>query len=789
MVEHRTTDSLLPPAGRVCQTLPMASSPPIRSTLARSAWTVASACLCLSCSFVKLTAGGVGAKVAPSKASQNWGSPQRSKLIHGFVERLASDLRSNGLVVATTLDGELAARVAIGRQGYYNLFLPPGTYRLSGYLDRDENGTVEPSELAGQIKEAFTVPESQEVAYFDLDLRLNRSSNDDISDLAQVLETAIPLDFGQPELAATKSFDADVYGSENVKLGSYESTVSFFSHVSPLHHLEELDLTTGRIPMVLVHGINDSPQIFRHLHERIPREVFEPMYFYYPTGARLPAMAKLLHRLFFSGTMLPTFEHSVLLAHSMGGLVARGSLNQLEGVSGESRVDVYGSYVSPYGGVSAAEFGIKTGPVIVPSWIDVSPNGDYLVHLFKPLPTETRFFMMNGNRNKTSDGVIRLESQRRPEALEQASKARIFPDTHVGILADEHALDLMLSWAQEALGTSAESARSQESRLTAAPIVPRHAVAEVSDEEKSRRGYALHVALHQVFLNRAERIYVSLIGATIARLRIEDGKHATVLQVTVGDNVRVDQPQHSAPLLLRPWPQDVSKMAGLAADIAQIAEEELASSNLVAGPPPVPAALQGDSTPGHDPTNDARTPPPPIALSSGFVGSTGISGDGMRLMIPLKFDAYFGYIGSGLEVRKVAQAGWSEYSQASLLYEPWTISGTLRVRFGSGGSLTTASLGVGGGVEFGLAELYPTGTRRVRRSEDNRLDRDYLAIGFAHLQGSLGLRIHQDFYAFCMGELGMRFTNHEFRWGDDATLQLSSHAFASGILGVEVRLP
>jgi len=734
------------------------------------------------CNFFSMTTTGVGAKVAPSKAMENRGSPQKSKLVHGFLERLPSDTETNAWVVLTSLDNNLVASVSVGRQGYYTVFAPPGSYRISVYLDRDGDRVIAPHELAGQSPEPFTVPKGPRVAFFGLDLRLDKNVHAGPSGMVQVLAQKMPLDEGIPEMDAAEELYAPQFGQQNVDLGTFQSTVSFFSHVSPIQYLDEVDLTSDRVPMLMVHGISDSPQIFYEFEQRIPRARFEPLFYFYPTGARLPAMAELFHHLFLSGKVLPTFTRSVIIAHSMGGLVARSSLNELSNRPGESTVCFYGSFVSPYGGVPLAESGITSGPVIVPSWIDMSPERDFLIHLFKPLPPGVVFAMAQGNANGKSDGVIALSSQARPAAVAQAKHVQVFPATHVGIMSDAKALDTMLDWVQESLPALPEGSAPGGDSL-----------ARLDNLELRRRAHALRGALRDRFAPQGVRVFVSLVTPTVARLRLVNSRDSVILHLSVGQGIRLDEQGAHQALLFEPWPQDQSALDAVAERMVQIVGAKLNDDRVSSEGPSIPAALQFQSQPSpksaeKEPDELARWTPPPVVLSSGVGFAINSNGQAPQIQLPLKLDTYFGYWGFGFDARFTVWGALIKSSQTNILFEPLALAAGPRLRFGHRSARLTGQVGVSGGVEMGMATFLAPSAGRISNGDDE-LDRQFKALANVYGSVGLGYRILQDFYGIALADLGVKFPPKQIHLPNDVTLQLSTTGLIRVVLGVEVRLP
>jgi uncharacterized alpha/beta hydrolase family protein len=134
-------------------------------------------------------------------------------------------------------------------------------------------------------------------------------------------------------------------------------------------------------------------------------------------------------------------QSMVVVAHSMGGLVARAAINNLCKKGRPPYLKMYISMSSPYGGVEDANKGLKSAPVVIPSWYDVATESSFLKQIYQQdLPPDIPFHMFFGYRNQSgisSDGVITLRSQLDSRVHLKAVKTYGFDATHVGILNDE----------------------------------------------------------------------------------------------------------------------------------------------------------------------------------------------------------------------------------------------------------------------------------------------------------------------------------------------------------------
>lgn len=196
-----------------------------------------------------------------------------------------------------------------------------------------------------------------------------------------------------------------------------------------------------KTPVLFVHGINGSPRDFASLIASLDQEKFQPWVFYYPSGlglrnlgdGMLGMVSELHHRY--------SFEALHVVAHSMGGLVARSYLAACEQDENCKYLRSFVSISSPFGGDPAAQSGVDYSPVVMPVWNGMAPGSHFLEQLFaRPLPQGIPHFLLFGFHNSSrisassGDGTIPLLSQLRPAAQRQATALHGFDEDHVGIL-------------------------------------------------------------------------------------------------------------------------------------------------------------------------------------------------------------------------------------------------------------------------------------------------------------------------------------------------------------------
>lgn len=213
-----------------------------------------------------------------------------------------------------------------------------------------------------------------------------------------------------------------------------------------VYFLEDYD--TAKTPVLFVHGAAGSPQDWRFAMEKLDRKLYQPWFYVYPSGMRLTKAAsalneaeKLLHARY-------GFKRLHVVAHSMGGLVAREFVILNAFTEHRPEINTLITYSSPWGGHEAAAMGVKYAPEVVPSWIDMKQGSDFLSHLYdQRLKGRVNHHLFYGHHASRSpilppenDGTVSVASQTRKEATADAVEVRGFDEDHVSILSSRAAL-------------------------------------------------------------------------------------------------------------------------------------------------------------------------------------------------------------------------------------------------------------------------------------------------------------------------------------------------------------
>ncbi|MRS02348.1 hypothetical protein EG832_03840, partial [bacterium] len=332
--------------------------------------------------------------------------------------------------------------------GSYFLFLPEGRYQILVFADLNRSMVFERHELISTDgkSETLTVekgrarngivpgavvstnpanPRRSEVV-FDRDVPARKAS----------LQSSF---FPAAEIITLAD---ERFEEENGSLGLYDPSAYFEQVNGFFFMLEEYD--PEKVPLILIHGIRGTPRDWEFIVDKIDRTKFQPWFFYYPSGLKLDTVAEMFYELFLSGKIVKN-DQFVIAAHSQGGLIARSALEMDMKKGAGTMPQLFISFCTPYGGVESAESLGLRAPVIVPSWVDLAVNSDYMKTLYQRdtlAPTKFHLFFGYGNSHlvrlgANDDGVISLKSQLDPRAQNEAVRIHGFNETHSEMLLNK----------------------------------------------------------------------------------------------------------------------------------------------------------------------------------------------------------------------------------------------------------------------------------------------------------------------------------------------------------------
>ncbi len=368
-------------------------------------------------------------------------SPENCYTLMGNLEH-RKDFKRSFLAVAVSdrfQNREIVAkRVILHPALYYALMLPEGDYDLFIFADINGDENFSKDELVGRTPVGRPVSVSRKIAEDNVlvrgpVLRL---------DVDHPQTSDLPVHFqGTMRKSRYASLDDEFFDPRYGTMGLYRP-MEFLAHAQgAFFQLEDYD--PNKTLLLFVHGVEGTPRDWKYLVEGLDRKKFQSWFYYYPSGMPLEKLGNNLARSIMTLNETPGYSiHKlVIVAHSMGGLVARAAIDRLCRDKTPSYLKMYISLSSPYGGIEEAREGMKSAPVMVPCWIDVASDSAFLKKIYAtPLPEDLPFYMFFGYRNKSgisSDGTITLRSQLDSRVYMKAVRTYGFDATHVGILNDE----------------------------------------------------------------------------------------------------------------------------------------------------------------------------------------------------------------------------------------------------------------------------------------------------------------------------------------------------------------
>ncbi len=256
-------------------------------------------------------------------------------------------------------------------------------------------------------------------------------------------------------IGTVTALDDPLFSSRQGRKGLWEPFAFMEDGGSGIHFLQPYD--SSRDPVLFVHGINGSPNDFASIISELDGTRFQPWVVSYPSGLRLTWLSRAIFQFLEVLHLQYRFERMHIVAHSMGGLVSRGTLNLCSANRRCGYLRSYTTLSSPWGGIAWAGAGVKYSPAVIPVWNDLAPEGEFLRTLFdRPLPDELPHYLLfsfrqdSAFRTSSGDGVVPLSSQLRDVAQQQATRIRGFDEGHASILDSAEVIEKLDSILREA---------------------------------------------------------------------------------------------------------------------------------------------------------------------------------------------------------------------------------------------------------------------------------------------------------------------------------------------------
>ncbi|MBO9515690.1 MAG: alpha/beta fold hydrolase [Variovorax sp.] len=335
-------------------------------------------------------------------------------------------------------------------RGVYHLAGAPAHYRILAFEDLDGDMTRQPGEPAADDEgtalgmDAINDPPTEATGLGHIRIAQG-APNAALPVFPAEAYAALVRRRGE-EFGAEAAIGEQRFSPRRVREGMFQPLRFIEEGRAGLFMLEPYD--PKKVPLILVHGIGGSPRDWERVIERLDGTRFQPWVFYYPSGFSIGLSAMMLNNAVDELHFRYRFPTSVVVAHSMGGLVARGALNVALREGREPPVHHVVTISTPWLGQEGARWA-GIGPTRVPgSWLDMTPGSPFLSELtVDRRPPEIRYTLFFGYGGRrwfppgNNDGTVSLRSVLPPEIQSRANFVFGFDADHIGILSSDLMID------------------------------------------------------------------------------------------------------------------------------------------------------------------------------------------------------------------------------------------------------------------------------------------------------------------------------------------------------------
>jgi len=369
-------------------------------------------------------------------------------ILSGVVE---SGYDANQVLVVATAAGSGSTAKEAGREvvafsrlsttSAFALLVPDSRYYwVTAFADLNGNGHWDAGEMGGEVGGEAGLWATAGNDFNSLEIQLDEP--------LEAVETLAATEMGSAA-AAIRVRTGELSTLEDPHLSSeaghqglwqpleYSQAIGF-----GIDFLEPFD--PDRIGVLFVNGTGGSPQDWRAAIENLDRSRFQPWVLVYPSGAPLGEMADATTSVLEALSRSLGFQEVFVVAHSMGGLIARAVTDRLGSPEARPSVRLLVTVASPFEGHSAASRGVRYSPAVIPSWRDQKPGSPYLSQLAGtrlrgrvPHVVYFAFGEPTWRMSHNNDGTVTLPSQIPTWVQEDAVTLRGFDRGHVEILTDQ----------------------------------------------------------------------------------------------------------------------------------------------------------------------------------------------------------------------------------------------------------------------------------------------------------------------------------------------------------------
>jgi pimeloyl-ACP methyl ester carboxylesterase len=314
--------------------------------------------------------------------------------------------------------------------GAFEFLTTPGPAQVFVFVDADGDSAFS----AGEASAALDVPDQPGGATFEAGALTPSPGGPPPVQALDLKAAGVSEELVKVHRGDEARFDEERFTEAASKLGFWQPADFAVKYGVGVSFLEAYD--ADKTPVLFVHGAQGTPAHFAPIVQALDHSRFQAWVYSYPSGIRLELAATTLKRIVDDLQLKHGFKKLIVVAHSMGGLVARSFVEQ---AADRGYVKLLVTISTPFGGHEAAQTGVDHAPVVVPCWFDMAANSPFLLSLRKPLPASVPhhlFFSYIGGSNSKgpTDGTVSMRSMLEPDIQQSAQRVVGFPETHDSIL-------------------------------------------------------------------------------------------------------------------------------------------------------------------------------------------------------------------------------------------------------------------------------------------------------------------------------------------------------------------
>ncbi len=380
------------------------------------------------------------------------------RLLAGTVESSSPHQKPIQVIVARLKpssqdDWEIVRRAILHQPGPFQFYVLPDQYFLGAFEDANEDLVFQRDEFIGLYGPQGKLKVEATQNYEGLKIKLLAPSLARRQFPAMYANpNAKPADISDNlRLGEVVTLDNHLFTPEKASMGFWEP-LKFFDEIGAgIFFLEEYD--PRKTPVLFVHGAVGEPAAWAPFIKALDQKHFQPWLLYYPSGFRLGNLSKGISSAMSMLKLRYKVEHLYFVAHSMGGLVTRGIIQEQMKAGNDAWLKLFVSISTPWNGDDMAGKGVRSSPVVIPSWYDMVPGSPFIEHLFAdPLPAHMNYYLYFSYRGAWSvmtkdnnDGTVSLHSQLFNPAQKSAIQVRGFDEDHGTILTSSEVVEQVIA--------------------------------------------------------------------------------------------------------------------------------------------------------------------------------------------------------------------------------------------------------------------------------------------------------------------------------------------------------